>query len=94
MVVSPAAKQFAAAFNRASCFCLIVGEGILEATRLEVNGGVENQGVQPAEAGRDRREHRSAVGRFADVKDISAATIPPDFERNARIHRTWRVTAR
>ncbi|HZX79353.1 MAG TPA: bifunctional 23S rRNA (guanine(2069)-N(7))-methyltransferase RlmK/23S rRNA (guanine(2445)-N(2))-methyltransferase RlmL, partial [Lysobacter sp.] len=31
---------------------------------------------------------------FANVEDISASTIPPDFERDARIHRCWRMTAR
>ena len=34
------------------------------------------------------------VGTFAQVEDISASTIPPDFERDARIHRCWRITAR
>ena len=28
---------------------------------------------------------------FARVEDISASTIPPDFARNPRIHRTWRL---
>ncbi len=35
----------------------------------------------------------AALAEFAQVEDISAATIPPDFARNARIHRAWRVTA-
>ncbi len=35
-----------------------------------------------------------AVAAFADVEEISAATIPPDFARNPRIHRTWRLRAR
>jgi 23S rRNA (guanine2445-N2)-methyltransferase / 23S rRNA (guanine2069-N7)-methyltransferase len=34
----------------------------------------------------------AAVSEFAQVEDISAATIPPDFERDARIHRCWRIT--
>ena len=34
-----------------------------------------------------------AVAQFADCEEISAATIPPDFERNSRIHRAWRLTA-
>jgi 23S rRNA (guanine2445-N2)-methyltransferase / 23S rRNA (guanine2069-N7)-methyltransferase len=34
------------------------------------------------------------VGEFARVEDVSARTIPPDFERDARIHRCWRLTAR
>jgi 23S rRNA (guanine2445-N2)-methyltransferase / 23S rRNA (guanine2069-N7)-methyltransferase len=35
----------------------------------------------------------AAIGEFANVGDISASTIPPDFERDARIHRCWRITA-
>jgi 23S rRNA (guanine2445-N2)-methyltransferase / 23S rRNA (guanine2069-N7)-methyltransferase len=35
-----------------------------------------------------------AVSTFAQVEDISPQTIPPDFERNPRIHRTWRLRAR
>ncbi len=35
-----------------------------------------------------------AVMAFADVEDISASTIPPDFARNPRIHRAWRLTPR
>src|SRR5690606_29591499 len=35
-----------------------------------------------------------AVSAFAAVEDISAATIPPDFARNPRIHRAWRLQAR
>ena len=31
------------------------------------------------------------VGEFARCEEISAQTIPPDFERNARIHRCWRL---
>lgn len=34
-----------------------------------------------------------AVAQFADCEEISASTIPADFERNARIHRAWRLTA-
>ena len=33
-----------------------------------------------------------AVAQFADCEEISASTIPPDFERNGRIHRAWRLT--
>ena len=36
----------------------------------------------------------AALAEFAQVEEISAATLPPDFSRNARIHRTWRMTAR
>ena len=36
----------------------------------------------------------AALGEFARVEDISASTIPPDFERNPRIHRAWRITRR
>ncbi|MDG6348745.1 bifunctional 23S rRNA (guanine(2069)-N(7))-methyltransferase RlmK/23S rRNA (guanine(2445)-N(2))-methyltransferase RlmL, partial [Luteimonas sp. 8-5] len=35
-----------------------------------------------------------AIAAFAHCEDISAATIPPDFGRNPRIHRTWRLEAR
>ena len=35
-----------------------------------------------------------AIAAFADVEDISASTIPPDFARNPRIHRAWRLTRR
>ncbi len=34
----------------------------------------------------------AALAEFAQVEDISASTIPPDFARNARIHRAWRLT--
>ncbi|QIL20097.1 bifunctional 23S rRNA (guanine(2069)-N(7))-methyltransferase RlmK/23S rRNA (guanine(2445)-N(2))-methyltransferase RlmL [Thermomonas sp. HDW16] len=36
----------------------------------------------------------AALGEFAHVEDISASTIPPDFARNPRIHRAWRLTRR
>ncbi len=36
----------------------------------------------------------AAVSAFAHVEDISPSTIPPDFERNPRIHRCWRLTRR
>jgi 23S rRNA (guanine2445-N2)-methyltransferase / 23S rRNA (guanine2069-N7)-methyltransferase len=32
-----------------------------------------------------------AIAEFAQCEDISAQTIPPDFERNARIHRCWKL---
>jgi 23S rRNA (guanine2445-N2)-methyltransferase / 23S rRNA (guanine2069-N7)-methyltransferase len=32
-----------------------------------------------------------AIAQFATCEDISASTIPPDFARNPRIHRTWRL---
>ncbi|MDH7454675.1 bifunctional 23S rRNA (guanine(2069)-N(7))-methyltransferase RlmK/23S rRNA (guanine(2445)-N(2))-methyltransferase RlmL [Luteimonas composti] len=35
-----------------------------------------------------------AVAAFAEIEDISPATVPPDFARNPRIHRTWRLRAR
>ncbi|MDR0184732.1 bifunctional 23S rRNA (guanine(2069)-N(7))-methyltransferase RlmK/23S rRNA (guanine(2445)-N(2))-methyltransferase RlmL [Lysobacter arvi] len=38
------------------------------------------------------RLDEGAVAGFAKVEDISARTIPPDFERDARIHRCWRLT--
>ncbi|BDU17333.1 bifunctional 23S rRNA (guanine(2069)-N(7))-methyltransferase RlmK/23S rRNA (guanine(2445)-N(2))-methyltransferase RlmL [Lysobacter auxotrophicus] len=40
------------------------------------------------------RLDEAAVGEFAKVEDINARTIPPDFERDARIHRCWRLTRR
>lgn len=35
-----------------------------------------------------------ALSEFAVVEDISASTIPPDYARNPRIHRAWRLTRR
>lgn len=35
----------------------------------------------------------AAISEFASCEEISVGTIPPDFERNARIHRCWRLTA-
>jgi 23S rRNA (guanine2445-N2)-methyltransferase / 23S rRNA (guanine2069-N7)-methyltransferase len=40
------------------------------------------------------RLDEAAVAEFAHVEDISARTIPPDFERDARIHRCWRLQRR
>ncbi|HET8818391.1 MAG TPA: bifunctional 23S rRNA (guanine(2069)-N(7))-methyltransferase RlmK/23S rRNA (guanine(2445)-N(2))-methyltransferase RlmL, partial [Xanthomonadaceae bacterium] len=40
------------------------------------------------------RLDEQAITQFANIEDISPSTIPPDFERNPRIHRTWRITAR
>ncbi|HEY5849170.1 MAG TPA: bifunctional 23S rRNA (guanine(2069)-N(7))-methyltransferase RlmK/23S rRNA (guanine(2445)-N(2))-methyltransferase RlmL [Lysobacter sp.] len=37
------------------------------------------------------RLDEAAIAQFAECVDISAQTIPPDFERNARIHRCWRL---
>jgi 23S rRNA (guanine2445-N2)-methyltransferase / 23S rRNA (guanine2069-N7)-methyltransferase len=34
----------------------------------------------------------NAIAEFAQCEEISAKTIDPDFERNARIHRAWRLT--
>jgi 23S rRNA (guanine2445-N2)-methyltransferase / 23S rRNA (guanine2069-N7)-methyltransferase len=39
------------------------------------------------------RFDEAAVSGFAAVEDISASTIPPDFARNPRIHRAWRIAA-
>jgi len=36
----------------------------------------------------------AAVAGFAEVEDISPATIPPDFARDPRIHRCWRIRGR
>ena len=35
-----------------------------------------------------------ALAERYDVKDISAATVPRDFERNPRIHRCYDITPR
>jgi 23S rRNA (guanine2445-N2)-methyltransferase / 23S rRNA (guanine2069-N7)-methyltransferase len=40
------------------------------------------------------RLDEAALSAFAIVEDISAGTIPADFARNPRIHRTWRLRAR
>lgn len=36
----------------------------------------------------------AALADVAKVEDISASTIPVDFERNPRIHRAWKITRR
>lgn len=35
-----------------------------------------------------------ALADIADIEDITPATIPPDFARDARIHRCWRLRRR
>ncbi|KRA20089.1 bifunctional 23S rRNA (guanine(2069)-N(7))-methyltransferase RlmK/23S rRNA (guanine(2445)-N(2))-methyltransferase RlmL [Lysobacter sp. Root604] len=37
------------------------------------------------------RLDQEAIAEFADCREISAETIPPDFARDARIHRCWRL---
>ncbi len=37
------------------------------------------------------RLDEAAVSAFATIEEISKQTIPPDFARNPRIHRTWRL---
>ena len=37
------------------------------------------------------RMDEEAVAGFARIEDISASTIPPDFARDQRIHRCWRL---
>ncbi|NUO74888.1 MAG: bifunctional 23S rRNA (guanine(2069)-N(7))-methyltransferase RlmK/23S rRNA (guanine(2445)-N(2))-methyltransferase RlmL [Lysobacter sp.] len=37
------------------------------------------------------RLDQEAVAQFADCREISAETIPPDFARDARIHRCWQL---
>ncbi|MFC5576468.1 bifunctional 23S rRNA (guanine(2069)-N(7))-methyltransferase RlmK/23S rRNA (guanine(2445)-N(2))-methyltransferase RlmL [Lysobacter niabensis] len=37
------------------------------------------------------RLDEAAVAQFAQCDEISRETIPPDFERDARIHRCWRL---
>ncbi len=39
------------------------------------------------------RPDAAALAEIARVEDISAATIPPDFARNAKIHRAWKLTS-
>ena len=36
--------------------------------------------------------NENAIAEFAQCREITARTIGPDFERNARIHRAWRLT--
>ncbi|PJK06498.1 bifunctional 23S rRNA (guanine(2069)-N(7))-methyltransferase RlmK/23S rRNA (guanine(2445)-N(2))-methyltransferase RlmL [Lysobacteraceae bacterium NML71-0210] len=36
----------------------------------------------------------AALAGVCYIEDISASTIPPDFARNSRIHRAWRITRR
>lgn len=38
------------------------------------------------------RLEENAIAGFADCEEITARTFDPDFERNARIHRAWRLT--
>jgi 23S rRNA (guanine2445-N2)-methyltransferase / 23S rRNA (guanine2069-N7)-methyltransferase len=40
------------------------------------------------------RLDEAAVAEFAHVEEITAQTIPPDFARDARIHRCWRLRRR
>ncbi|MDI9239292.1 bifunctional 23S rRNA (guanine(2069)-N(7))-methyltransferase RlmK/23S rRNA (guanine(2445)-N(2))-methyltransferase RlmL [Lysobacter sp. LF1] len=40
------------------------------------------------------RLDEAAVAAFADCVEITAKTLPPDFERDARIHRCWRLQRR
>lgn len=40
------------------------------------------------------RLDEAALAEFAQVEDITARTIPPDFERDMRIHRCWRIMRR
>lgn len=40
------------------------------------------------------RLDEAAIAQFAHVEEISAQTIPPDFARDARIHRCWRLRRR
>ncbi|PJK07882.1 bifunctional 23S rRNA (guanine(2069)-N(7))-methyltransferase RlmK/23S rRNA (guanine(2445)-N(2))-methyltransferase RlmL [Lysobacteraceae bacterium NML95-0200] len=36
----------------------------------------------------------AALADICHIEDISASSIPPDFARNSRIHRAWRITRR
>ncbi|GAB3337379.1 bifunctional 23S rRNA (guanine(2069)-N(7))-methyltransferase RlmK/23S rRNA (guanine(2445)-N(2))-methyltransferase RlmL [Marilutibacter aestuarii] len=40
------------------------------------------------------RMDEAAVAAFADCEEISPETLPPDFARNSRIHRCWRLRRR
>lgn len=40
------------------------------------------------------RFDETAIAEFAEVEDITPQTIPPDFARNPRIHRAWRLRGR
>jgi 23S rRNA (guanine2445-N2)-methyltransferase / 23S rRNA (guanine2069-N7)-methyltransferase len=40
------------------------------------------------------RLDQEASAQFATSEDISAATIPPDFARDPRIHRCWKLQRR
>lgn len=40
------------------------------------------------------RLDEAAIDEFAQVEEITARTIPPDFERDGRIHRCWRLQRR
>ena len=40
------------------------------------------------------RLDEAAVAEFADAREITGATLDPDFERNPRIHRAWELRAR
>lgn len=40
------------------------------------------------------RLDEAGVAAFANCEEITAQTIPPDFERNPRIHRAWRLRRR
>lgn len=40
------------------------------------------------------RLDEAAIDEFAQVEEITARTIPPDFERGGRIHRCWRLQRR
>ncbi|WP_240912667.1 bifunctional 23S rRNA (guanine(2069)-N(7))-methyltransferase RlmK/23S rRNA (guanine(2445)-N(2))-methyltransferase RlmL [Lysobacter sp. HDW10] len=35
-----------------------------------------------------------ALATLVDIEDITHASIPPDFARNSKIHRAWRMTAK
>ena len=37
------------------------------------------------------RLDEDALSDIASIEDVTPATIPPDFERNARIHKCWRM---
>ena len=65
------------------------GELIEDVMRLVARGG---RLIFSTNAQRFRFDEGLAA-RYA-VEDISRATLPPDFERNPRIHRAWEIRAR
>ena len=60
-------------------------EALLALVREEAAGYARENGGRRADV------DEAAVAQFAVCEEISAGTIGPDFERNARIHRAWEL---